>query len=80
MRKHQETIEQLVMILVILAFIPWVLLSFPRGLYQTIIFCGGGIIMLVITVIRVRRYQEAVREAEETAKHQSPLDTHNRLR
>ncbi len=79
MRRYQETIEQIVMILIILAFIPWVMMGFPRGTYQTLIFWGGGAIMVVITYIRVRRYQQAVREAEETARHQGPLDTRDKL-
>ena len=81
MRQHQETIEQIVMILVILAFIPWVLMGCERGLYQTLIFWIGGIITVAIFVIRVRRYREAVREAEEMAQHrgQGPLDSRNKL-
>ena len=76
---RKEIVEQLVMILVIIAWIPWIFGYAPtpwyeRALYATIIP------VLLILVIRLLRYRKAVEEAEDVAAQRSKVDTPNKLR
>ena len=61
---RKEIVEQLVMILVIIAWIPWIFGYEPTPWYETALY-ATVIPLLLILVNRLLRYRKAVEEAED---------------
>jgi hypothetical protein len=62
-----EHLEQVVMIVILLAWIAWVLGLVTAPWYQTALYWGTPPPLVVILIVRLRRYYAAVREAESMA-------------
>jgi membrane protein implicated in regulation of membrane protease activity len=85
---RREWIETLVMIVVILLWWPYVFAPLAPGLfafaghplYRQLLFVVTPIPLVVIFVLRLRRYRSALREAQEAAEQRAQVDTERRLR
>ena len=75
-----EWIEQIVMILVLIAWIPWIFGLVSSEPYRMVLYYGSPIPLLIILVNRLLRYRQAVREAEAIAEQRGQLDIDRELK
>ncbi len=75
-----EWVEQIVMILVVIAWMPWIFGLLSGEPYRMILYYGTPIPLLIILVNRLLRYRQAVREAEAVAEQRAQVDTDRKLK
>jgi hypothetical protein len=76
-----EWVEQIVMILVVIAWIPWIFgMGAAYEWYRIVLYYGTPIPLLIILVNRLLRYRQAVREAEAIAEQRAQVDTDRKLK
>jgi hypothetical protein len=75
-----EWVEQIVMILVLIAWMPWIFGLVSSELYRMILYYGSPVPLLIILVNRLLRYRQAVREAEAIADQRAQLDIDRELK
>ena len=69
-----ELAEQLVMILILLAWLAWVIGLVTVPWFRDALYYGTPLPLIIITVLRVLRYRQAVREAEAVAEQRGRAD------
>jgi hypothetical protein len=69
-----------VMILVVVAWIPWIFGVASQEWYRMALYYGSPIPLLIILANRILRYRAAVREAEAIAEQRAQVDTDRELK
>jgi hypothetical protein len=59
-----EVVEQIVMIAILLAWVVWILGFVPMPWFAHVLYYGTPPPLIVIFILRVRRYRQALRDAE----------------
>ncbi len=75
-----EWVEQIIMIVIVVAWIPWIFSLVDHEWYRVALYYGSPVPLLVIFVNRVMRYRQAVREAEAIADQRAQVDTDRKLK
>jgi hypothetical protein len=63
-----EIVEQIVMIAILLAWVVWVLGLVPMPWFTQVLYFGTPPPLIVIFILRVQRYRQALRDAEAMAE------------
>jgi hypothetical protein len=85
---RREWVETIVMIAVLLVWWPSIFAPvFPalsgfahHPIYRHLLFIGTPIILLIILGLRIARYRQALKEANEIAAQRAQVDNDRRLR
>jgi cytochrome c oxidase subunit IV len=68
-----ELVEQLVMILIVIAWMLWVVGFVQVPWYRDVLYYATPPPLIVILVLRLLRYRQAVREAESVAEQRGRM-------
>ncbi|MBM3499043.1 MAG: hypothetical protein FJX74_10270 [Armatimonadetes bacterium] len=69
-----EWVEQLVMIAIVIAWAVWVVGLVQAPWFRDVLYFGTPPPLIVILVLRILRYRQAVREAEAIAEQRGRMD------
>jgi len=69
-----ELTEQLVMILILLAWVAWIIGLVTVPWFRDVLYFATPPPLIIILVLRVLRYRQAVREAEAMAEQRGRAD------
>jgi hypothetical protein len=69
-----EVVEQVVMIAILLAWLVWALGFVPVPWFRDVLYFGTPPPLILILILRVLRYRQAVREAESIAEQRGRAD------